>query len=265
MRFDQDAALGAETTLPIVDVAGLEPGAPGFGRPHLRVLRRARSVLALLREAGVNGQASVAALTGGVLGYRRIEVQVSTGPDTSWAVRFDTSTRGALDGRAAIAVPGIDPDHRLDRTFAGVDLDTDDSRTRVRRSLLGALEAALAPQVWQHTTADLGKGGQVQVSRATSAESESGWMVNVNGPAGYLLISLGRDGQVRRLHQYVGGQWLHAEGAFARFLRVELAESLQVADPSEVLVPFAGRLRTEARRWSGVRGAARHVAARHAA
>ncbi|WP_156250893.1 hypothetical protein [Pseudactinotalea terrae] len=266
MRSEEGAVLGTDGRLPVVEVNGLEPGAPGWDRGHLRALRRAQVVLGMLRAARVTGDAAVTTLPmGAPLGMGRTQVQVTTRAGLIWVVRFASNARGTLDGPATIGVPAASAAAPGAFHFASINIDEDDPPHRVREELVDTLGAALAPQVWLDTTTDLGKATKVQLTKADARDATDGWMLSLRTPLGYLLISIGRHGQVTQMYQFTGNQWVCADGAFGRFLRVELAASMGVADLSEVFEPFATRLRQEADRWSGVRAAARHLAARHAA
>lgn len=253
---DLNAVVGADTTLPVVAVAGVEIDAVPADRGARRLLRRSRRVLSAFRAAGVTGEVAVYANSGAFLGLQTVELYVRTGEGRTYVVVADTYRRGGISGPLGEQVHVAVRDHtgrpkgralRYGATRVDVDRGPDVTRT----DLLWALRSALAPGVWDEVTRELGKGRRVDLYRAES-NGYSGLVVDTTGPAGHVVAQVEREGGVHGLSQRTGSAWSRGEGAFGRFLRSEFRSSLGVQHESEVFGPFMDRLFDAAQAYAGL-------------
>lgn len=259
---DLAPVIGADTTLPVVAVDGTDiDGAPA-GRRARRLLRRSSHVLAALRTIGVTGEAAMYASGGPVLGLQTVEVYVRTGEGRAYVVIADTYPRGAISGpageRVLVAVrddSGHPQGRRLRYGASSVELDRRVDPSTIRTSLLHALWSALAPQVWDDVTRELGLGRRVDLYRA-EPDRRSCLVVDTTGPAGQVTATIDRDGRMSNLMQYTRPTWVRGEGAFGRYLAEEFRTSLDVTHEKEVFGPFVERLRDTARSYAGLPDAA---------
>lgn len=255
---DLTAAIGAGTALPVVAVNDVNiVGVPSVRRARVLV-RRSSRVLAALRAAGVTGEVAIYASGGSFLGLRTVELYVRTGEGRTFVVVADTSPRGGISGplgeQVHVAVRDTTKTHparQLQYGATRVDVDRHFGPDATRTSLLWALQSALAPQVWDEVTRELGKGRRVDLYRAES-DGASGWVVDTTGPAGHVVANVGRTGTVHTLTQRTGSSWSRGEGAFGRFLTAEFRKALEVEHEHEVFGPFAERLMATARAYSGL-------------
>lgn len=256
MSRDLSAAIGAGSSLPIVRSDGVELDCRPLSRRATRLVRRASGVVAALRAAGVRGTASVAAGGESVLGLQTIQVKVWTGDHSYFVVVADVNRRGRVHGILGQSVRIAVGEHssrsrgrdmRTGATWVDIDRGPDATRT----DLLLALMSALAPQVWDEVTRELGKARNVNLHRAESSGG-SRLVVDTTGPAGHVVAHIEESGHMHGLMQLTGSSWTRGEGAFGRFLAAEFRASLDVEHEAEVFGPFMHRLAATSRAFSGL-------------